>query len=120
VTQHPDDSAVDSASSDVLPILSWWGGFFGGPLIGVAAFFRAESGTLGRSHGGSAALFWSVVLVCWAGFILWVMVLDGTDPDRLLIGLPVVLATTIGACINGTVQIRRGRTALGRPLDAVP
>jgi hypothetical protein len=73
---------------------------------------------LGRSHGRHAALFWSVVLVCWAAFIVWVMFLDGEGPDTLLVGLPVVLAVSVGACINGTIQIRRGRSSLGRPVGA--
>jgi hypothetical protein len=44
------------------------------------------------------------------------MFLDGGDPETLLVGLPVVLAISIGACINGTVQMRRGRSSLGRPV----
>ena len=80
MTQSPDDTTVDSATSVLLPVLTWWGGFFVGPLLGVAAFLSEPRGTVGRSHGGSAALFWSVVMVCWAAFIAWVMFLGGGEP----------------------------------------
>ena len=118
MSQSPDRPAVDVAPSMLLPVLAWWGGFFVGPLLGVAAFLTESRGTVGRSHGGGAALFWSLVLLCWAAFIVWVMFLGGGEPEMLLIGLPVVLAISFGACINGTVQIRRGRTPLGRRVGA--
>ena len=58
-------------------------------------------------------MLWSAVLVVWAPFSAWVILLGGADPIALLYALPVLLLITVGACINGTVQARRGRTPLG-------
>ncbi len=110
---QPTDVTPAPRPSSLLAILSWWGGFFVGPLLGAVAFLAEPRGTVARSHGAGAAVLWSAVLVVWAPFSAWVILLGGADPIALLYALPVLLLITVGACINGTVQARRGRTPLG-------
>ena len=68
MSQSPDGPAVDVAPSMLLPVLAWWGGFFVGPLLGVAAFLSEPRGTVGRSHGGGAALFWTYLMEQYGTF----------------------------------------------------
>jgi hypothetical protein len=111
------EAGATTGSSALLPLLSWWGGYFVGPLLGGVAFLSEPKGSLARSHGGAAALVWTAVLVVWAPFSAWVILFGGADPSALLIGAPIVLVLTLGACINGSIQVRRGRTPSGRQPD---
>lgn len=106
---RPDESTDHSRDEKVLAPLAWWGGFFLGPLAGVAVYFAAPPGSVARRHGWVAAVVWSAVLAVWAPFVLWVIVFDGAEPTALLIGLPVVLAVIVGACTIGTLSASRQR-----------
>lgn len=86
-----------------------------GPLLGAIVFLAEPQGTLTRSHAKAAALLWGAVLAVWAPIVAWVVLLEA-DSAVLVSALPVVVLVTVAGCLNGTVQIFRGRTVLGRPL----
>jgi hypothetical protein len=98
-----------------MAIVSWWGGFFGGPIVGFAIYAASPQGSLARAHGRAAAVFWALVLLAWAPFTAWIILLGGADEKLLLVGAPVVIATALFACLNGTIKARRHCTPLGRP-----
>ena len=111
-------SADDEVRPDISirALLAWWGGFVAGPIAGAAVYLSAPRGSLERSHGAVAAVMWIVVFSLWIPFTVWVILLGNTDPGVLLYALPVVLTLCLAGCINATLQIRRGRSPLGRTL----
>ena len=98
---------------------SWWGGFFLGPVLRAVANFTSSDDSLTRSHGGAAAIGWTVALAFWAPFSAWVILFDGAEPTALLLALPVVLITVVGSSLVGTIQALRGRPVFVRPLSRI-
>lgn len=111
------DASQSSEGTDPLTLLCWWGGFAVGPLLAAAVYLDSDRGSARRSHAGAAALMWTVVLVVWAPFSFWVILLGGADPDVLLIGAPIVVGISLLSCTYGTVQALRRRSFTGRAAD---
>lgn len=111
----PAATSHDLTPSPALPLLSYWSGFFAGPLVAAIVYLVEPPGTLARSHGKAAAVLWTAVLAVWAPLVVGVVLLEA-DSAVLGASLPILILVAVAGCLNGTLQIRRGRTALGRPL----
>jgi hypothetical protein len=111
----PAAASHDRTPSTALALLAYWSGFFAGPVVGAIAYASEPRGTLARAHGGAAAVLWGAIVAVWVPIVVGVIVLDA-DTAVLVAALPLLLLVAFAGCTNGTVQIRRGRTALGRPL----
>lgn len=88
-------------------------------MLRAVANFTSSDDPLTRSHGGAAAIGWTVALALWAPFSAWVILFDGEEPTALLLALPVVLITVVGFSLVGTIQALRGRSVFVRPLSRI-
>jgi hypothetical protein len=102
-----------AGTSPGLSILSWWGGFFAGPIVGAAVWATAKDDALTRSHGGAAAIVWVAGLALWIPLNAWVFLVS-QNWSVLLVALPFVVVPTLFFCCLGTVQAMRGHTIFGR------
>lgn len=106
--------------STMAPHLAWWGGFFFGPLSGLAIWLSSAPQSLARAHGQVAAIMWTVLLAFWVPFSAWIILLGGAEPILLAQVVPVVVIIALSGCIIGTIDRRAlpalwcRRVALGR------
>jgi len=107
---------MSEQSGKTLAIVSWWGGFWVGPIIPLVIYLTSNGRAGVRSHARSALVYWVIALIFWVPYSV-VTVVTGNATGTFMVIALLVISISVVVCVAGTIQVMCQRTLFGSPID---